>query len=102
MTIKVESFTPSDIPAAISLHASITHAPASEAREYEWQLAVVNPHAKIVKAALDGNLIGAAGFLTPETLGLQWTSPEPQGVGGQRGKRARVRSATGGGVAWGL
>lgn len=91
MAIKLEPFTPADIPSAIALHSSITNAPASEAREHEWQLAIVNPHAKIVKATLDGKLIGAAGFLTHETLGLQWTSPERKAWAGSAEKELEDR-----------
>jgi hypothetical protein len=91
MTIKLEPFTPSDIPSAIALHSTITNEPASEAREYEWQLAVVNPHAKIVKATFDGQLVGAAGFLTHETLGLQWTSPERKAWAGSAEKELEER-----------
>jgi hypothetical protein len=91
MAVKLEPFTPPDIPAAIALHSSVTAEPASEAREYEWQLAVVNPHAKIVKATYDGKLIGAAGFLTHETLGLQWTSPERRAWAGSAEKELEDR-----------
>jgi len=91
MAVKLEPFTPADIPTAIALHSSITNEPASEAREYEWQLAVVNPHAKIVKATLNEKLIGAAGFLTHETLGLQWTSPERKAWAGSAEKELEER-----------
>lgn len=66
-------------------------AKAREQREYEWQLAIVNPHAKIVKASLNGELIGAAGFLTHETLGLQWTSPERRAWEGSAEKELEER-----------
>lgn len=91
MAIKLEPFTSADIPSAIALHASITREPASEAQEYEWLLAVVNPHAKIVKATIDGKLLGAAGFLTHETLGLQWTSPERKAWAGSAEKELEER-----------
>lgn len=91
MAVKLEPFTAADIPTAIALHSSITNEPASEAREYEWRLAVVNPHAKIVKATLNGKLIGAAGFLTHETLGLQWTSPERKAWAGSAEKELEER-----------
>ncbi|KAJ4411112.1 hypothetical protein N0V91_001485 [Didymella pomorum] len=47
---------------------------------------LVNPHAKIVKATLEGKLVGAAGFLTHEALGLQWTSLERKAWAGSAEK----------------
>lgn len=38
-----------------------------------------------------GNLIGAAGFLTHETLGLQWTSPERKAWAGSAEKELEER-----------
>lgn len=93
MLITLEPFTIFDIPAAIAVHSSITNdsAAAREAREQEWHLALQNPYARIVKATLNGTLIGAAGFLTHETNGLQWTSPERKAWVGSTEKELEER-----------
>lgn len=92
MPTTLEPFTSLDIPSAIAVHSSslannpIEYGPTSllspeqvkESQTHEWTLALSNPFARIVKASSDGTLIGAAGFLTHEVGGLQWTSAERQ------------------------
>ncbi|KAJ4361544.1 hypothetical protein N0V95_001796 [Ascochyta clinopodiicola] len=86
MTITLEPFVEADIPSAIAIHATATaidpfeitpSADPSDAdhRIQEWTLALQNPFTRIVKATEGGVLIGAAGFLTHEVCGLQWTAP---------------------------
>lgn len=93
MAITLSPFSQADIPAAIAVHSSINNdsAEAQSRLEQEWNLALVNPYAKVVKATLNGDFIGAAGFLTHETNGLQWTSPERKAWAGSAEKQLEDR-----------
>lgn len=87
MAVTLEPFTEADIPSAIRVHAKamandpveratselLSDSEKNESRTHEWTLALQNPFAKMIKAT-DGDLIGAAGFLTHEVGGLQWTT----------------------------
>lgn len=86
MTVTLEPFTAADIPSAINVHTSslaeTTSQGQKDLRTEEWNLALENPFAKIVKATEGDRLIGAAGFLTHEVNGLQWTAPERKASAG--------------------
>ncbi|KAJ4316026.1 hypothetical protein N0V94_005653 [Neodidymelliopsis sp. IMI 364377] len=111
MPITLSPLTLSDIPSASTIHATtltndpielasntlISTADKTASRIHEWKLALQNPFVRLIKATdTDTNtLIGAAGFLTHEVGGLQWTSATRNaGVGSvEKGIDARLAEA---------
>ncbi|XPS79379.1 hypothetical protein M3J07_011381 [Ascochyta lentis] len=107
MAVTLELFTEADIPSAITAYATATandpierttsvhlsDAEKKESRTNEWTLALQNPFARIIKATEGGTLIGAAGFLTHEVCGLQWTAPSRKGGTGSVEKEIDDRLA---------
>lgn len=97
MPISLSPFTIPDIPTAIILHSNATtndpvelathtllsSSEKTAARTHEWALALQNPFTKTIKATTsEGTLIGAAGFLTHEVDGRQWsTASRREGAG---------------------
>jgi hypothetical protein len=97
MVVTLEPFTAADSPSAMDVHASsLAENPSQEQKDQcsqEWTLAPDNPFAETIKAMGSGNLTCAAGFLTHEVGGLQWSATERKESAGSVEKEIAERLA---------